>query len=161
MLGTNYPFEYELTQGTVSEPGKLQWCELRLKNISSDALMDLEVHVRLGDAQGIADSETRSFGTLMPNDSKTMSFQVPAWTTNQAHVSVHGRHQNSEFSWDSAAKEDRDEFRLKEKNEAQRKREERILEIKEEIDKTDEAIDKKAKENEGDVEKWMTGEANP
>ena len=161
MLGTNYPFEYELTADTVSEPSKLQWYELRLKNISNDAFTDLEVYVRLGDAQGIADSENRSFGTLMPNESKTMSFQAPTWTTDEANIIVHGHHRDSSFYWDSAWEENKEEFQLKEKNEKQRKREKRILEVKGEIEKIDETIDKKSKENEEDVEKWMSGEANP
>ena len=46
-------------------------------------------------------------------------------------------------------------------SEKQRKREKRILEVKGEIEKIDEAIDEKSKENEEDVEKWMSGEANP
>lgn len=160
MLGTNYPFEYELTPDTVSERSKLQLYEVRLKNISSDTLMDLEVYIRLGDAQGIADSGNRCFGTLMPNESKTMSFQAPAWPTNRAHISVRGHCRGSSFYWDSAWKETKEDFRLKEKNEAQRKREKRILEIKEEIGKIDETIDEKSKENEEEVEKWMNGEAN-
>lgn len=159
MSGKNYPFEYELTQYK-SAPAGLQWYSVRLKNISNDPLTDLEVQIYLGDTPGTLDGENHPFGTLNPNETKTESVLAHDWEISEVHLRIHGRIQNSDFSWDSASSENEAEFRLNQKNKQKRKREAEIAEIKEKYREKDEALDKRSKKTEADVERWMTGEAD-
>jgi len=158
MLGTKYPFEYELSPDVTSQnAGESRSYVVKLKNISSGTLTDLEVELWLVDTRGIVISdEERIFGSLMRDESETMSFPMHASEIGQAYLFVSGHEKNSEFYWDIEC----GEVCSKQKSSAKEKIEARVAEIKAEAAEGEEAFDKWSKKNEEDVEKRMTGEAN-
>jgi len=100
MLGTMYPFEYELTFDTKTQDEGTEWYTARLRNISDNTLTDLEAHFHLVDAEGIVDEEAQSFGTLFPNEPETLSFLAHVSEKSQVYLSINGRDGKSNFFWD-------------------------------------------------------------
>jgi len=113
MLGTKYRFEYELIPDVESQASEgFQWYVVRLRNIGEDTLTDLEAQFRLVGTQGTVDNEAQPFGSLFPNEPKTLSFLAHVLETSQTYLSIHGRVGNSNFFWDAERGEVRSEQKI-------------------------------------------------
>jgi hypothetical protein len=154
-IGTKYPFEYELTTDVVTHEGFLLYT-VRLRNISSEALTNVEVRFFLMNAKIIAHKEDHFFGNLLPNEPETFSFLVPASENSRPYLSVRGRERKWTFHWDP----EKGEVRRKQKNKVKAKIESQISKVEEEYKEKDKAFDRLCQKNKGDVEKWMTGKAD-
>ena len=109
MLGTKYPIEYEITlDNMTASPEGFQWYVVRLRNISENLLLDLEAQLVLMDGQEVVENEEQIFGSLGPDEPKTMRFLIHPQLTNEAYLNVFGREGKSYFYWNSPWKEKED-----------------------------------------------------
>jgi len=105
MLGTKYPLEYEITlDDMTTRPEGSQWYIVRLRNISKTLLLDLEVQLVFMDGQEVVENEKQTFGSLGPDEPRTMRFLVHAPVTNEVYLNVFGRERKSYFYWNSPLK---------------------------------------------------------
>jgi hypothetical protein len=153
MIGAKNPFEYEvLTDGRESYLENYQWYTVRLKNLKDEVLTELEVGLHLINSQGQENVEWQFFGSLVPNESKTLSLLVQASVVTHAYLSVSGQENNRIFHWNNEVGEVVDK-----KNITQEKIEAKIAELKEEYVRKADAFDKRCEKNQEDVWEWMTG----
>jgi len=99
---TKIPFEYELnSDGQSVGPDGSQWHVVRLRNVGDAIMTDVEVRLNLMNAEGSLEYDDRSFGSLAPNEAKTLSFLVHASETNQPFLTVHWHEKDTNFYWNS------------------------------------------------------------
>ena len=153
MYGIKNPFEYEVLPGDrESHLQDTQWYAIRLRNLSDDTLTELEVGLHLVNSQGQENVEWQFFGSLVPNESKTLSLLAHATDVSHAYLSVSGEEENRVFHWNNETGEVLDK-----KNITQEKIEARIAELKDQYVRDSDAFDKRCQKNEADVWEWMTG----
>ncbi len=102
MYGIKHPFEYEvLPVDRESRLQNSQWYTIRLRNLSDDTLNELEVGLHLVDSQQHENVEWQFFGSLVPNESKTLSLLSQVADVSSAYLSVYGREENRVFHWNN------------------------------------------------------------
>jgi hypothetical protein len=153
MIGTKTPFEYEvLPSDRESHLQDTQWYTVRLRNLSDYTLAELEVGLHLVDSKGQENIEWQFFGSLVPNESKTLSLLTRVSDVAQAYLSVSGQESNRIFHWNNEVGEVLDK-----KSITQETIEAKIAEIKEQYARKADAFDKRCEENRKYVDEWMTG----
>ena len=148
MLGNKYPFEYELAP-VPSTQSEFQEYEVRLKNIGQEPLVNLQVWLHLTEIEDVY----VPFGTLGPNEPKTMSFLVHTSRTGEAYLTVYGQEKNGNFYWN----QEDGEICSKHKNQVKAKIEAQIAKIKEQYCRSVDVFDRRCKKNEEDVDERMIG----
>jgi uncharacterized phage infection (PIP) family protein YhgE len=153
MNGTKQPFEYEARPSDrESHLQNSQWYTIRLKNLSDDTLDELEVGLHLVNSKGQENVEWLFFGSLVPNESKTLSLLVQASDVAHAYLSVSGQENNRIFHWNNEVGEVVDK-----KDITQETIEAKIAQLKEQYVRDSDAFDKRCQENEENVWEWLTG----
>ena len=153
MNGKKTPFEYEvITDGRESLLENYQWYAVRLKNLNDEVLTELEVGLHLVNLQGHENVEWQFFGSLVPNESKTLSLLVQASDVTHAYLSVSGQENNRIFHWNNEIGKVVDK-----KNITQEKIGAKIAEFKEDYARKADAFDKRCEKNQEDVWEWLTG----
>ena len=153
MNGTKTPFEYEvLTNDRESLLENYQWYTVRLKNLNEEMLTELEVGLHLVNSQGHENVEWQFFGSLVPNESKTLSLLVQTSDVTHTYLSVSGQENNRIFHWNNEVGEAVDK-----KSITQERIETKIAELKDEYARKADAFDKQCEKNQEDVWEWMTG----
>lgn len=153
MYGIKHPFEYEvLPVDRESRLQNSQWYTIRLRNLSDDPLNELEVGLHLVDSQQQENVEWQFFGSLVPNESKTLSMLSQASNVRRSYLSVSGEEENRVFHWNNETGEVLDKKTI-----TQEKIEARIAELKEQYVRHSDAFDKRCQENEEYVDEWITG----
>ncbi len=153
MNGIKYPFEYEIISGDrESHLQNSQWYAIRLRNLSDDTLAELEVGLHLVDSQGQENVEWQFFGSLVPNESKTLSLLTQASDVAHAYLSVSGQEDNRIFHWNNEVGEVIDK-----KSITRETIEAKIAELEEQYARKADAFDKRCEENQKYVDEWMTG----
>ncbi len=153
MFGIKHPFEYEVLPGDrESHLQNSQWYAIRLRNLSDDTLAELEVGLHLVDSQGQENVERQFFGSLVPNESKTLSLLTQASDVRRTYLSVSGEDENRVFHWNNETGEVLDKKTI-----TQEKIEARIAELKKQYVRHSDAFDKRCQENAEYVGAWMTG----
>ena len=153
MIGTKTPFEYEvLPSDRESHLQDTQWYTVRLRNVSDDTLTELEVGLHLVNPQGQENVEWQFFGSLVPNESKTLSLLAQASYVSRDYLTVSGEVNNRVFHWNNEIGE-----ALDKKTITQEKIAANIAGLKERYIRDSDAFDKRCQKNEEYVEEWMTG----
>jgi hypothetical protein len=153
MNGIKHPFEYEVLAGDrESHLQNTQWYTIRLRNLSDDTLAELEVGLHLVDSQGQENVEWQFFGSLVPNESKTLSLLAQASDVAHAYLSVSGQEDNRIFHWNNEVGEVIDK-----KSITRETIEAKIAELEEQYATKADAFDKRCEENQKYVDEWMTG----
>jgi hypothetical protein len=153
MIGSKSPFDYEIITGNrESHLENYQWYTIRLKNLSDDVLTELEVGLHLVNSQGQENVEWQFFGSLVPNESKTLSLLTHVIAVSSSYLSVSGQENNRIFHWNNKTGKVLDK-----KNMAQEKIDAEIANIKEQYVRKADAFDKQCEKNQEDVWEWMTG----
>jgi hypothetical protein len=153
MNGTKYPFEYEvLPSDRESHLQDSQWYTIRLRNLSEDTLSELEVGLHLVNSHGQENVEWQFFGSLVPNESKTLSMLAQASNVNRTYLTASGEENNRIFHWNNETGEVLDKKTI-----IQKEIEARVADLKEQYVRDSDAFDKRCKKNEDDVWEWMTG----
>jgi len=101
-----YPIEYQLNP-TEIDVGT-NWVTLKLKNIGSETLMDLDIQLHSLDTYNLTVYGTGLFGAghylpdLLSNEEKEMAFRVNAIGSANVYVTIKGRWAGSRyFTWES------------------------------------------------------------
>jgi hypothetical protein len=153
MIGTKHPFEYEVFDSNrESHLEGYQWYVVRLKNLSDEVLSELEVGLHLVNSQRQEKVEWQFFGTLVPNESKTLSLLVQASDFSRAYLTVSGEDNDRIFHWNNEIG-----VHLSKNTISREKIEARISALKEQYARDSDTFDRRCRKNEDEIWKLMTG----
>jgi len=155
MNGSKYPFEYEVVpSGRESHLQDSQWYTIMLRNQSDDVLVELVVGFHVFNSQGQENVESQFFGSLMPNESKTLSLIVHTLDVCRTYLSVLGQDQenNRIFHWNNETGEVLDK-----KSITREKIESKAAQLRERYIRDTDAFDKWCEKNQEEVSELMTG----
>jgi len=99
-VAIKYPLEYELTPTNI-DTGR-HWITLRLQNIGTQDLTDLDINVNSLDAYSISVLGTGSYVSILkPDETRDLPFQVSANRTGSLYLALDGRKDGERFHWES------------------------------------------------------------
>jgi hypothetical protein len=99
-LTIKYPIEYELALEEI-DPGR-HWVTLKLKNIGTEPLHNLDVGLNSMDSLNLSVTGTGQYvSVLRPDEEELLPFQVDATRTSDLYATVSGPQDGEPFYWES------------------------------------------------------------
>lgn len=99
-MAVKYPLEYEINPKKID--ASTRWLTLKIKNVSSDTLSDLDVRLHSMDSYNLYILGDGSFVALLnPNEVATLHFNVSAIRSTSLYITADGFKDGFDFSWES------------------------------------------------------------